>query len=269
MGITTAKSRINLGNVPFSVDFKQIDIDNTAKAHFLYKICNQGEQLFLLEGFRLIGFSCTHFQLFLNENRNHFAAEHVDVDVCTVFLSVHELLNHQSVLTATEKFHCLLILSHMNVQTRASAFRLDKNRIGQLAVFHRMIEFLPIQKAASRRKAKCFAGFIHRIFMEADIHLLCVRHDGHGSDLQKTLLIVCKKRQLRVDQGKYARDLFFPADLKNFVQITGLCDPGHQHIFVRFINGGCVGAAVRCDYLSFSGKGFFKILHDLVSRAGA
>ena len=64
--------------------------------------------------------------------------------------------------------------------------------------------------------------------------------------------------------GKYARDLFFPADLKNFVQITGLCDPGHQHIFVRFINGGCVGAAVRCDYLSFSGKGFFKILHDLV-----
>lgn len=105
--------------------------------------------------------------------------------------------------------------------------------------------------------------------MEADIHLLCVRHDRHGSDLQKTLLIVCKKRQLRVDQGKHARDLFFPADLKNFVQITGLCDPGHQHIFVRFINGGCVGATVRCDYLSFSGKDFFKILHDLVSRAGA
>lgn len=105
--------------------------------------------------------------------------------------------------------------------------------------------------------------------MEADIHLLCVRHDGYGSDLQKTLLIVCKKRQLRVDQGKYARDLFFPADLKNFVQITGLLLIGHQHHIRPLHKWRVRRGAVRCDYLSFSGKGFFKILHDLVSRAGA
>ena len=65
---------------------------------------------------------------------------------------------------------------------------------------------------------------VHPIFVKGGFHRIQGRNDGRGSHRKEFLPVPGQKRELRIDQGQHPGNPLFPADGKDFIQISRLRD---------------------------------------------
>ena len=194
MRIAAAKARVDLRNIVLVPDSEDIHINLRTIAAFFYKMRNQRKEFFVLEGYRFICLSCTHYQLFLSKDSGNLSGEYIRIDISTDLLPIKELLNNHVWLMLEKELCGLQIICFRNMQTGAAKTRLHKNREGHFSISKSLF-----------KRCKLYIGFratitmicqpvIHSPFVEGHFTQLIGRTYNCCADSFKCFFMLGQKR---------------------------------------------------------------------------